>query len=177
LLIGVVLEMVALGTLPFGASRYPEWGSASIVGGALYASGSTAPTGHLALATLAALLAAWLSSESMVWLRKLNARWARAARAALETGHGDVVISLQLRGLVADLVRGGFVVALALSVFSPAYRLLGALWAGGVASERAALSGLTAALGGATIWMLVRGTPGARICIGLGVAVGAAMLL
>ena len=25
LLIGVVLEMIALDTLPFGASRYPEW--------------------------------------------------------------------------------------------------------------------------------------------------------
>ena len=32
LLIGVVLELIALDTLPFGASRYPEWGSASVVG-------------------------------------------------------------------------------------------------------------------------------------------------
>src|SRR5204863_7725987 len=37
LLIGVVLEMIALDTLPFGASRYPEWGSAAVVGGALFA--------------------------------------------------------------------------------------------------------------------------------------------
>ena len=34
LLIGVVLELIALDTLPFGASRYPEWGSAGVVGGA-----------------------------------------------------------------------------------------------------------------------------------------------
>jgi Phosphotransferase system, mannose/fructose/N-acetylgalactosamine-specific component IIC len=33
LLIGVVLEMIALDTLPFGASRYPEWGSAGVVEG------------------------------------------------------------------------------------------------------------------------------------------------
>ena len=35
LLVGAVLEFVALETLPFGASRYPEWGSAAVVGGAL----------------------------------------------------------------------------------------------------------------------------------------------
>ena len=32
------LELIALETLPFGASRYPEWGSASVVGGAIFAS-------------------------------------------------------------------------------------------------------------------------------------------
>ena len=36
-LIGVVLELIALDTLPFGASRYPEWGSAGVAGGALFA--------------------------------------------------------------------------------------------------------------------------------------------
>ena len=33
LLVGATLEMFALETLPFGASRYPEWGSAAVVGG------------------------------------------------------------------------------------------------------------------------------------------------
>ena len=33
LLVGVALELIALETLPVGASRYPEWGSASVVGG------------------------------------------------------------------------------------------------------------------------------------------------
>src|SRR5215212_4283132 len=37
LLVGAALELFALETLPFGASRYPEWGSASVVGGALFA--------------------------------------------------------------------------------------------------------------------------------------------
>ena len=32
-----VLELIALETLPVGASRYPEWGSAAVVGGALFA--------------------------------------------------------------------------------------------------------------------------------------------
>ena len=38
LLLGAALELIALETLPFGASRYPEWGSASVVGGAIFAS-------------------------------------------------------------------------------------------------------------------------------------------
>jgi PTS system mannose-specific IIC component len=37
LVMGAVLELLALEMLPFGASRYPEWGSASVVGGALFA--------------------------------------------------------------------------------------------------------------------------------------------
>ena len=37
LLVGAALELLALETLPFGASRYPEWGSAAVVGGALFA--------------------------------------------------------------------------------------------------------------------------------------------
>ena len=35
LLLGALLELFALETLPFGASRYPEWGSAAAAAGAL----------------------------------------------------------------------------------------------------------------------------------------------
>ena len=35
LLLGATLECFALESLPVGASRYPEWGSSSAVGGAL----------------------------------------------------------------------------------------------------------------------------------------------
>ena len=37
LVMGVALEFFALASLPFGATRYPEWGSASVVGAALFA--------------------------------------------------------------------------------------------------------------------------------------------
>src|SRR5438270_8203827 len=55
LLLGAALELIALETLPFGAARYPEWGSASVVGGAIFASHPTHPAGAMPLATLAAL--------------------------------------------------------------------------------------------------------------------------
>ena len=55
LLVGAVLELVALETLPFGASRYPEWGSAAVVGGALMAQAPEATAGALCLSTPVAL--------------------------------------------------------------------------------------------------------------------------
>lgn len=177
LVIGAVLEMIALGTLPFGASRYPEWGSASVVGGALYASGVTAATGQLALSVLATLMAAWLSGASMVAVRQLNARAARRARPGLEQGSRDAVVGLQVRGLVADALRAGIVTAVALVLLNPGYRALSLLWVGSAATERAVLAGLTAALGAATIWMLVRSAPGARAGIAIGLAIGVGLLL
>jgi hypothetical protein len=113
----------------------------------------------------------------MVWVRQLNARWSRNARPAIDAGDAGLVTSLQLRGLVADFVRGGLVTAVSLGVLFPAHRAASALWGGGDPAERAVLAGLTAALGGATIWMLVRGTRGARICIAAGLVVGIALLI
>src|SRR5919199_888609 len=77
LVVGAALELIALETLPFGASRYPEWGSAAVVGGALVAAHPALPAGALTLAVLSALATAWVSGESMAWLRRLNARWAQ----------------------------------------------------------------------------------------------------
>src|SRR3982751_2599046 len=74
LLIGVVLELIALDTLPFGASRYPEWGSAGVVGGALYAAQTRGMPGALPASILAALLTASISGWSMVMLRRIIAR-------------------------------------------------------------------------------------------------------
>jgi mannose/fructose/N-acetylgalactosamine-specific phosphotransferase system component IIC len=177
LLLGVVLELIALGTLPFGASRYPEWGSASVVGGVLYAQGTSAPVGALALAVLASLLAAWLSGESMVLLRKLNGRVDRALRPRVERGDAAAVHLLQLGGLTLDFLRGGALTVVALLLFMPALEAILPLWSGGATSERAVLSGLTAALGAATTWMLVRGSPAARGLAIFGLAIGVAWLL
>src|SRR5262245_5848301 len=54
LAMGVALEFFALESLPFGASRYPEWGSAAVVGGALFAQ---SPDGTAGAMTTAAFLA------------------------------------------------------------------------------------------------------------------------
>jgi PTS system mannose-specific IIC component len=177
LLLGVILELIALGTLPFGASRYPEWGSTSVVGATIFASGTSAPTGALSLAVFAALLAAYLSGESMVWMRQLNARRARALRPRLDAGDGRAVHELQIGGLVSDCVRGGLVTGVALVVLPPAVAVILAGWSGNATTERAVLTGLTAALGAATMWTLVRGTSAAKGLAVFGMALGITWLL
>ena len=71
---------------PFGASRYPEWGSAAVVGGALFASHPRHAPGALTVGVLAALPRRGSAGGRMVALRRLNGRWAKRALAALEAG-------------------------------------------------------------------------------------------
>ena len=53
LLCGVLIELFAHETLPFGASRYPEWGSSSPIAGAAAAAG--AASGNVSMALLFAV--------------------------------------------------------------------------------------------------------------------------
>src|SRR5258705_3664319 len=96
LLLGAALELIALETLPFGASRYPEWGSASVVGGTIFASHPSHPAGAMTLAVLAALATTWVGGWTMVKLRQLNACWARQRRDALEAGRRGTGISVPI---------------------------------------------------------------------------------
>ena len=116
---GRLLEMMALETLPVGASRYPEWGSASVVGGALYVTRRGDATSALLFAMLGAMITAWVGGWSMYALRRLNGRWTKRALPALEAGNARVVTWLQMRGLGADLVRGFVLTALALALLVP----------------------------------------------------------
>src|SRR4051812_38900823 len=128
LLLGATLELIALETLPFGASRYPEWGSASVVGGALYASAPVRSPGALTLAMVAALATAWIGGWTMVKLRQRNAKWATRARGGLDAGARGTVIGLQLRGMTADLARGVVLSALSLLAFTPLTEASLGLW-------------------------------------------------
>src|SRR5438034_224756 len=65
LTMGATLELLALGMLPFGASKYPEWGSASVVGGVLFASEAMNPPGALRAMLLAAMFTAFAAGA--IW--------------------------------------------------------------------------------------------------------------
>src|SRR4029077_16299322 len=86
LILGAALELIALETLPFGAARYPEWGSAATVGGALYANHYPDPPGALSMAVIAAIATAWIGGWSMIQLRYANARVARRHQHGLDAG-------------------------------------------------------------------------------------------
>jgi len=171
LLVGATLEMFALETLPFGASRYPEWGSAAVVSGGLFAMHGDTSSGGLTVAVLAGLVCAWIGGWSMVQLRKLNARFARARHEAVASGSKRVVEGLQVFGLTADLVRGGVLTAITLAVFTPAQAWVLGTWD---TDPRVAVAASVAA---GAVWKVVHAAPGARWLLLAGIAVGLALLV
>jgi mannose/fructose/N-acetylgalactosamine-specific phosphotransferase system component IIC len=177
LIMGAVLELLALEMLPFGASRYPEWGSASVVGGALFAAQSHSPAGALAASLFAALVTAMLSGRSMVWLRRLNASLAAREHDALEKGSRRAVTGVQLFGLSADLVRGFSVTLIAMLVFHPLIRAIVASWGTEARYSRAFVVAIVAAVSAGAIWKIFHLVPRARLLFIAGLAIGAFVLV
>jgi mannose/fructose/N-acetylgalactosamine-specific phosphotransferase system component IIC len=177
LLAGVFLEMMALETLPVGASRYPEWGTASVVGGALYVSRVGDATSALLFAMLGAMITAWVGGWSMYALRRLNGRWIKRALPQLEMGNASVVTWLQMRGIAADLIRGFALTALALALLVPLTAFAVANGHGDSATIRAVLVAVAASIAGSAAWKLSHGSKhGPWFFVG-GLAIGCAMLL
>jgi len=176
MLVGAALELIALETLPFGASRYPEWGSASVVGGALFASRPENPAGAMSLALIAALATAWFGGWTMVRLRQLNARWATRSRAALDAGARGAVIGLQLKGMTADLVRGFVLTVFAVATFAPLAEASLALWTVDARVSRAIAVGIATSVAAGAAWKLFHSTRVARWLFGAGVGAGIAIM-
>ena len=177
LVMGAVLELLALEMLPFGASRYPEWGSASVVGGSLFAAQAGSPAGALAASLFAALVTAMLSGKSMVWLRRFNASLAAREHTALENGSRKAVTGLQLFGLSADLVRGFSVTLVAMLVFSPLIRAIVASWGTDSRYSRAVVTVIVAAVSAGAIWKIFHLVPRARLLFIAGLVIGAFVLV
>ena len=172
LLLGAALELIALETLPFGASRYPEWGSASVVGGAIIAAHPAHPPGSVTLAVLASLATTWVGGWTMVKLRQLNAVWAGQRRDALEAGARGTVISLQLMGMTADFVRGALLTALAYIALAPIANASVEIWTVDTRISRAIVAAIAASVAGAAAWKIFHSTTGARWFFIGGLAVG-----
>jgi len=152
LLIGVVLEMIALDTLPFGASRYPEWGSAGVVGGSLFASQHSGMPGALPASLLAALLTASISGWSMVMLRRLIASRLERTRDQLEAGSRDALLSLHLSGMSLDLLRAALVTIVAMIIFAPLVKAIVAVWGSESAASHAVVVVVAAVVAIAALW-------------------------
>ena len=172
LLIGAALELVALDTLPFGASRYPEWGSAAVVGGAIFATHPTHPAGALEMSIIASLATAWIGGWTMVKLRERNAYWAARRRDALDAGARGAVIDLQLLCMTADLLRGGLLAALSYAVFAPATSLVIHAWNTDARISRAVVVTVAASVAASAAWKIFHSVVGARWFFLGGLAVG-----
>jgi PTS system mannose-specific IIC component len=162
LVVGVLLELLALDTLPVGATRYPEWGSASVVAGAL-------------AAVLVGLVTALGGGWSMVQLRKLNARWARGLADGLTRGSERTVVGLQLAGLSADLVRGAAVATLSAVVARPVVAWAASAWRLDAASSLAITAAATATVAAGALWKRAAGAADARWYLAGGLVVGGAV--
>jgi mannose/fructose/N-acetylgalactosamine-specific phosphotransferase system component IIC len=177
LIIGASLELIAIETLPFGASRYPEWGSASVVGGALFAGSPLPMAGAMTLALLAALATAWVGGWTMVKLRQRNARWAERSRTALDAGARGAVVGLQLKGMPADLLRGAILTAVAFSAFAPLAEASIALWTVDATISRAIAIGTATSVAAGAAWKLFHGSITARWLFVAGLGVGLTVMV
>jgi mannose/fructose/N-acetylgalactosamine-specific phosphotransferase system component IIC len=176
LLVGAALELVALDTLPFGASRYPEWGSAAVVGGAIFATHPTHPAGAMEMSMLASLLTAWVGGWTMVKLRERNAYWAAQRRAALDAGARGAVIDLQLLCMTADLLRGGLLAAISYALFAPLTSATLSQWSTDARISRAVLVTLAASVAASAAWKIFHSVSGARWFFLGGLLIGLALM-
>jgi PTS system mannose-specific IIC component len=176
LLVGAPLELIALATLPFGASRYPEWGSAAVVGGAIAAALPAEPAGTVTVGVLATLATAWVGGWTLVKLRVWNAWLARRKRGALEHGSRGAVVGLQLAGLTSDLARAMLLTAVAYGLIFPVARATVALWSFDETHSRPVTVGAASAVAAAAAWTIFHSARGARWYFAGGLLIGLLIL-
>ncbi len=167
--IGAALELFALDVLPIGASRYPDYGAATVAAVAL-AAGRPWPVG-LGPAVLLGLLLAQLGGWSIVLHRRVTAGALRREMPAIDRGDAGAAIRVHQAGLLADLLRSAGLAAIGLTIagvlsggplFDPATAR--------VLTVVALAGGFVAAIGGA----LRRAGTARRIAwLGAGLALGA----
>ncbi len=178
LLAGVLLECFALETMPFGASRYPEWGPASVAAGAVAAvpgADAELTARMLPFAVLAGLVGAMIGGQTLVWLRQFNLSVAARYRDELAAGDASAVTSVQWTGLVIDFGRAGAVTAVFVVALMPLRDAVrhGLDSVGGTASLTL-VGVLAVGVGGGAIWKVVHSAKGYEWYLTAGVALGSA---
>ncbi|MDQ6611884.1 MAG: PTS sugar transporter subunit IIC [Gemmatimonadota bacterium] len=176
LVCGAALECLAIESLPVGASRYPEWGSASAVAGVLAAQGGsdalTTNAGSFAIAILIGILTAWAGGWTMVQHRKIIAGWARPRLDQLALGNYRTVVSLQLFGMTADLVRGTLLTFGVLALTLPFTAWADARWTLRADITKAVVVTSVAAVAAAAIWKDFHAIAGTRRLFLAALAIG-----
>lgn len=181
LVCGAALECLALESLPVGASRYPEWGSASVVAGAVAAQGvrdaSLPHPGTFAIAVAVGIATAWLGGLSMVKHRQLIAAFARPRLGQLAEGNRSTVTGLQVFGMTADLIRGALIGATAYVPASLLAAWADAHWSVRDDITRAVVVTAVAAVAAAAVWKDFHAIIGTRRLFLASLAVGTALVV
>ena len=179
LLVGLLLECFALETMPFGASRYPEWGPASVAAGVVAAVPGGDPEASARIvpfAVVAGLGAAMLAGRTLIWLRRFNRAAAVRRRDDIAAGEASAIIGLQWIGLLADFLRAGALTVAFLLVLVPARDAV--LSASGASGALAVAVAGTLAVGvaGGAYWKVVHTTKGYAWWLLGGVLAGGAVM-
>jgi len=109
---GVLFELFQYDILPVGATRYPEYGPATVI--AVGAAHAFALPFGIGLATVVGLFTAMIGGISLQILRRLNTRAVTAAAPALERGDVRALYRLHVSGAARDLARAVLVTAFGL---------------------------------------------------------------
>jgi len=174
---GVLFELFQFDILPVGATRYPEYGPATVV--AVAAAQVFAIPFGVGLATVVGLFTAMLGGLSLQVHRRINTRAATVAAPALDAGDRGALVRLHLGGLGRDLVRGAAVTAagLALAVLTREF-VVPALSHRGERLLSVAATGAALAAGAAGTLRIVGRGPGLRwLALGLTGGIVAAWLV
>lgn len=163
---GAALECLAIESLPVGASRYPEWGSASVVAGAVAAygvSGMSLPhRGAFAVAVAVGIMTAWAGGITMTKLRRLIAVVARRRMEQLASGNRSTVVGLQLFGMTSDLIRGAVLGVVAYIPARLAVAWISDHWTVPDDISRAYVVAAVAAVAAAAVWKDFHSISGTR---------------
>ncbi len=119
--VGVVLELFQFDVLPVGATRYPEYGPATVAGVAL-AHGIDGVSA-LGIGAGVGLLLALLGGLSLHVVRTSNGRAVRARTGELEAGDPRTLMRVHAGSMVRDVVRALVVTAAGLGLAWLAIRL------------------------------------------------------
>lgn len=181
LVCGTALECLALESLPVGASRYPEWGSSSVVAGTVATVGTTdnglPATGAFAVAVVVGVLFAWIGGWTMVKHRQIIARFARPRLDQLAAGSRNTVVGLQVFGMTADLARGALLGAMAFLIGVPVAEAVHANWTLPENVSRAVVITCVAGVAAAAVWKDFHAISGTRRLFLAALAVGTALVV
>jgi hypothetical protein len=113
----------------------------------------------------------------MVQHRKIIAKWAGGMRGELASGSTAAITSLQLRGMTADLIRGGLLAWIALMLFAPAGGWAMTHWHLGAVPSRGFVVAVAGMVAAGAVWKVIHATKGAPWYFLGGLAAGALLLL
>lgn len=167
--VGLMLELYALDVMPVGASRYPDYGAASVAAVAAAALPSSGIEPLVAAGLLGLPLAA-LGGVTLHLHRRLNTAVVAAAADELVSGNSAALVRLHWSGIGRDVVRGMLLGAVGLGAASAAARIDVSSWPQQWLGAAAISGGVVAVLSG-----LVRGARspyrGGLVVVGLLVGV------